>query len=155
MPSINAPTLDHVKLCCRHVVEMMDAGISENLAIRILELMTDNYAKFRVFNQCSPNHVDQFDHWSKAARKAKAANPKGKPGTFLTVEHGTPRRDFSRDVLAAYKAGKLTEKWMEKHCAAMWKIAVITHEENLRLNQLKGKRFANPDARWDAAQIEF
>ena len=51
--------------------------------------------------------------------------------------------------------GKLTEKWMEKHCAAMWKIAVITHEEDVRLNQLKGKKFASPDERWAAAKIKF
>jgi hypothetical protein len=106
MPSINAPTLDHIKLLCRHAVAMMTAGITENFAIRLLELMADNYAKFRAYGNCSPNHVDQCDYWSKAARKTKVANPKGKSGLYLRVEHGTPRRDFARDVLAAHKAGK-------------------------------------------------
>jgi len=79
MPSINAPTLDQVKLCCRHVVEMMDADITENLAIRMLELMTDNYAKFRVHNQCSPNDVNQFDHWSKPPAMPRLRTSKASP----------------------------------------------------------------------------
>jgi hypothetical protein len=148
-------TLDHLKLVCRHVVEMRSAGITENFAIRMLEQFANNYAKFRVLNHCSPDHVDQFTHWSKAARKAKAANPKGAPGTYLRVEHGTPRRDFARDVLEAYKAGKLTEQWMEKHCNQKWKIAVITQEEDRRLNKFKGQKFISPDQRWAAAKIEF
>jgi hypothetical protein len=132
MASINSPTLNQLKLACRHVVEMREAGMTENVAIRMLEGLANGYAKFRVHNNCSPDHVDQFTYWSKAARKAKATNPKGAAGTYLRVEHSTPRRDFARDVLKAYKAGKLTERWMKNHCNKKWKIAVLTHEEDRR-----------------------
>jgi hypothetical protein len=44
---------------------------------------------------------------------------------------------------------------MENHCDQKWKIAVITHEEDRRLNKFKGDTFISPDERWAAAQIEF
>ena len=153
--SKNAPTIAQIQLCCRHVVEMRATGMTENVAIRLLELLCVMYCKFRVIGKCTPDHVDQFTHWSKAGRLAKAANPTSKPGSYLRVEHGTPRRDFARDVLEAYKANTLTEDWLNNHCAAQFKVAVVTHEEDKRLNKLKGKRFATPDERWAAVNIDF
>ena len=153
--SKNAPTLDHIKMACRHVIEMMDAGMTENVAIRQLELLTDMYGKYRVVGHVNPHHADQYELWSKAARKAKAANPKGKYGLYLRVEHGTPRRHFAREVLAAFKKKKLTKGWMDRHCQRNWKIAVITHEEDLRLNKLKRETFSSPDERWAEARIKF
>jgi hypothetical protein len=153
--SKNAPTLHQIKITCRHVIELRKTGMTENIAIRPLELLTNSYAKFRVHGHVSPDHADQFAYWSKAARKAKAANPKVKYGGYLRVEHGTPRRDFAREVLATYKKGKLTKGWMDRHCKRKWKIAVITHDEDLRLNKFKGQSFSTPDKRWAAAKIEF
>jgi hypothetical protein len=155
MASKNAPTLHQIKMTCRHVIELRKTGMTENIAIRLLEQLTNMYGKFRVLGHVSPDHADQFDHWSKAARKAKAANPKGKHGLYLRVEHGTPRRDFAREVLATYKKAKLTKEWMDRHCKRKWKIAVITHEEDLRLNKLKREIFSSPDKRWAAAKIKF
>jgi hypothetical protein len=43
--SKNQPVIDHLKMACRHIDEMMAAGISENIAIRTLELISDLYAK--------------------------------------------------------------------------------------------------------------
>lgn len=86
----NAPTLDQIKIACRHVVELQDTGMSENLAIRQLELFTNLYAKFRAIGHVNVDHVDQYTYWSKAARKAKATNPAAAPGTHLRCEHGTP-----------------------------------------------------------------
>jgi hypothetical protein len=34
-------------------------------------------------------------------------------------------------------------------------MAVITHEEDLRLNKLKRETYSSPDKRWAAAKIEF
>ena len=93
MTTKNAPTLHQIKMTCRHVIELRKTGMTENIAIRLLEQLTNMYGKFRVLGHVSPDHADQFDHWSKAARKAKAANPKGKYGLYLRNEHGTPRRD--------------------------------------------------------------
>jgi hypothetical protein len=76
MATKNAPTLHQIKMTCRHVIELRKTGMTENIAIRLLEQLTNMYGKFRVLGHVSPDHADQFDHWSKAARKAKAANPK-------------------------------------------------------------------------------
>jgi hypothetical protein len=58
-------------------------------------------------------------------------------------------------VLAAFKKKKLTKGWMDRHCQRKWKIAVITHEEDLRLNKLKRETFSSPDERWAEARIKF
>ena len=40
----NRISIEHLKLACRHVQELIAAGVSENLAIRTLELFADVYA---------------------------------------------------------------------------------------------------------------
>jgi hypothetical protein len=152
----NAPTIEQLNMLCRHVVESMESGMSENWAIRLLEQVANMYAKYRVFGYVAVDSADQYTHWSKAALAAKAANPKLAAGGHLRVEHGTPRRAFARVVLAAYREGKLTKEWMDAHCATKWKVAVITHDEDKRLNVLgRSKEFSTPDERWAAAKIEF
>lgn len=151
--SKNAPTIKQIKIACRHVVELMNAGMTENLAIRHLELFSNGYAKYRLVGNANPDHVDQFILWSKTARKAKTAHPKRPVGQYLRVEHGTPRRQFARYVLNAFKKRKLTKQWLDKLCDKKWKIAVITHEEDKRL--ARSKLFKSPEARWAAAKIEF
>ena len=153
--SKNKPTIEQLTALCRQVVELMDLGMSENLAIRLLEQVANFYAKYRVLNSVTPDHADQYSLWSKAARAAKAANGHSPAGSYLRVEHGTPRRDFAREVLAAYRRGELTGEWMDRHTTQKWKIAVITHEEDRRLNKLKRQKFSSPDERWAAANIEF
>lgn len=155
--SKNAPTVEQLRMVCRQVVELMDdGGMSENWSIRLLEQMTNMYAKFRVFGKVVVDHADQYELWSKAARAAKAAHGQRPPGTYVRVEHGTPRRAFAREVLAAFKDGQLTKEWMDDHCERKWKVAVITHEEDRRLNKVaRTKPFATPDERWAAAGIEF
>jgi hypothetical protein len=58
-------------------------------------------------------------------------------------------------VLARFKEGKLTEEWLNNYCDEKWRVAVITHEEDGRLNRFRGTRFASPEACWAAAKIEF
>ena len=156
--SKNRPTIEAIQLSCRHVIEHMDKGLSENWAIRLLEQQTNMYGKFRSLGYVAPDRVDQYELWSKAARKAMRATPKGKTGQFLRVEHGTPKRAFAREVLAEYKkSNKLTEEWMDQHCELKWKVAVITHEEDARLRKLgvRSKAYPTPEERWAAAGIEF
>jgi hypothetical protein len=43
--------------------------MTENNAIRLLELLTNSYGKFHVLGHVSPDHADQFDRWSRAARR--------------------------------------------------------------------------------------
>lgn len=97
--SKNAVSIQQVKLACRHVEELMNAGVTENLAIRTLELFTNTYAKMRVVGKASVDHASEYELWSRAALRAKAANPKLPYGFYLRVEHGTPKRQFARLVL--------------------------------------------------------
>ena len=59
--SKNAITVQQIELACRHVQEMMSAGVTENLAIRTLELFADVYAKILTGGSATPHHVDQVD----------------------------------------------------------------------------------------------
>ncbi len=151
--SKNTITIKQLKILCRHVRELMDAGFTENHAIRPLELGANVYAKDRSMGTINPDHADQFKLWSKAARKAKTLHPKWKYGRYLRVEHGTPKRGFARLVLKAFQQRKLTKPWMDKLCDTRWRVAVITHEEDKRLN--RSKLYKSPEARWKAAKIKF
>ncbi len=151
--SKNTITIKQLKILCRHVNELRDAGCTENIAIRPLELGANIYAKDRIMGTTNPDHADQFKLWSKAAIKAKKTNPKLKYGHYLRIEHGTPRRGFARLILEAFVHRKLTKSWMDKLCDTKWKVAVITHEEDARL--ARSKLYKSPEARWKAAKIKF
>jgi len=107
----------------------------------------------RVIRSASPDHADQYSHWSKAARQAKATNPKLKYGQYLRVEHGTPRRQFARIVLDRFRNGRLSKKWMDNLCDRKWEVAVITLEEDRRLK--RSSLCDTPRKRWAEAKIRF
>ncbi|MEK7134094.1 MAG: hypothetical protein AAB804_03420 [Patescibacteria group bacterium] len=151
--SKNTITIKQLRILCRHVKELRNAGFTENIAIRPLELCANIYAKDRNVGTTNPDNADQFKLWSKNARKAKKLHPKWKYGRYLRVEHGTPRRGFARLVLEAFQHHKLTKPWMDKHCDRRWKVAVITLEEDRHLN--RSKLYKSPEARWKAAKIRF
>ena len=154
--SKNQPTVKHLHIVCRHVGEMEKAGITENHAIRILELLTDVYAKLMNGGSASPHSVNQVSLRSIAALHWLRNNPKIKPGGYLVVEHGTPRRGFARKVLNLYRRKKLNEKTMDILVKKHWKLAVITVNENNRLNKIaRSSIFKTPEARWQAARIRF
>jgi hypothetical protein len=92
--SKNALTVDHLRLACRHVEEMIAADVTENFAIRTLELFADVYAKRHMGGkgQNSPHHVAQVGLWSVAALELREAKPLARPIEHFRVEHGTPRR---------------------------------------------------------------
>ena len=151
--SKNTISIKQLRILCRHVRELVDAGFTENIAIRPLELCANIYAKDRNMGTTNPDHADQFGLWSKAARKAKKLHPTWQYGHYLRVEHGTPKRGFARLVLEAFQDRKLTKSWMDKHCDRRWKVAVITLEEDKRLD--RSKLYKSPEARWRAAKIKF
>lgn len=154
--SKNAVTLIQLQIACRHVEEMMAEGVSENLAIRTLELFADMYAKVHNGSGATPHHVSQVVLWSKAAKSLKKKQPDGKPKDFLRVEHGTPRRGFARKVMKLYQKKKLTDRAMAGLVKRYWKLAVITLEEDQRLNKgARSKPFATPEQRWASANIKF
>ena len=77
--SKNRPTIEHLSIACRHVQELMAVGVTENLAIRTLELFTDVYAKLVNGGSATPHHVKQvpLNQWSIAARQLLMAKDRG------------------------------------------------------------------------------
>ena len=143
-------------MACRHVGEMKKAGVTENHAIRLLELFADVYAKLMNGGSASPHSVSQVSLRSIAARRWLQNNPKAKPGSYLRVEHGTPRRGFAKKVLNLYRRKKLNKKRMNMLVNKYWKLAVITIDEDRRLNKIaRSSIFKTPEARWQMARIRF
>jgi hypothetical protein len=93
--SKNVVTIEQLALTCRHFQEMRDAGVTENLAIRTLELFADVYAKLHMDGSATPHHVKQVELWSVEARNISEQLPNARPKDYFRVEHGTPRRSFA------------------------------------------------------------
>jgi hypothetical protein len=156
MPSKNAITIEQLKLACRHVQEMIDSGVTENLAIRTLELFADVYAKLIVVGNASPHQVDQVKLWSIKARELRKTKPDAKPKDCFRVEHGTPRRGFARKLRLLFQKDELTEATMVELVKRDYRLAVITLEEDQRLNKIaRSKPFDTPEERWENADIKF
>jgi hypothetical protein len=156
IPSKNLVTIEHLSLACKHVCEMRAIGVTENSAIRTLELFADVYAKLHMGGSATPHHVGQVKLWSIKAREIRASIPDAKPRDHYRVEHGTPRRSFARQVLELYHQKKLNKEAMAKLVEQYWKLAVITLEEDRNLNKVaRSKAFDTPEERWAAAGIEF
>ena len=154
--SKNAITIEQLKIACRHFEEMRASGITENLAIRTLELFADVYGKLYVIGNAAPHHVNQVELWSIEAKARRNAKPDAKPRDHFRVEHGTPRRAFAREVLNLYKKNELNTTTMVNLVKRNYKLAVITIEEDLRLNKIaRSKIFNTPEERWAAAGIKF
>lgn len=156
MQSKNKITISQSSLACQHVKEMRAAGISENLAIRTLELFVEVYSQLQVGSSASPYNVNKVELWSIDAKALKRRLPSNaKPGRYFRIEHGTPRRTLARIVLDLHNDGKLTEKTMIPLVRKLYKVAVITLDEDKSLNKFAGQEFKRPDDRWKAAGISF
>lgn len=157
--SKNNFTIAQLEISCRHVQEMLNAGVTNNMAIRTLELFADYYAKIAMGGSVVPHHVSKVTLWSIEAKNLEIENPNGKPKDLYRVEHGTPRRAFARMVFALYEKNDLNEQSMEILVEKYWKLAVITLEEDQRLNKVcrsnKNGEFKTPEDRWFAAGIKF
>jgi hypothetical protein len=154
--SINAVTISQLVMVCAHFKEMREGGITENLAIRLLELLADCYAKYLVVGSVTPNHIKQVKLRSISAQSFIENNPDTKPKGTLVVEHGTPRRAFARMVYNLYLSQELNESRMNDLVHRYWRLAVITVDEDARLNKIaRSRAFDSPEERWKAAGIEF
>ena len=156
--SKNRHTIEHLKVACRHVQELMAVGVTENHAIRTLELLSYFYAKLILEGPAAPHHVSQVPRaqWSLAAKKLLAENPDAKPRDHFRVEHGTPRRGFARMVLKLYEQGDLSEQAMRRLVDRYWKLAVITLDEDAVLARVaRSMVYERPEERWHAAGIVF
>lgn len=154
--SKNAITIDQIRLACRHVDEMKAAGVSENLAIRTLELFCDVYAKIHTGGSATPHHVNQVSLWSVEAKRIRDGNPDAKPKDHFRVEHGAPRRPFARMVMTLYRDNNLNDAALNDLVKKHWRLAVITLEEDQRLNRIaRSRMFDTPEERWAAADIIF
>ncbi len=152
--SKNKVTIEQLMLDCRHVDEMMAAGVTENLTIRTLELFADVYAKLHHGGSATPHHVNQVSLWSVNARKLRDAMPDAKPRDYFRVEHGTPRRAFARMTLDLCRNGKLNAPAMARLVDKHWKLAVVTVDEDRHLNKIaRSDVFPTPEERWAAADI--
>ena len=141
-------------MACRHVEEMKKEGVTENHAIRVLKLLADIYANLLKGGTASPYSAGRVELWSLKARKFKNYKPYGK---YVRVEHGTPSTTFARMVLQLYKDNKLNQKEIDNLVNRYWKIAVITLNEDKRLNEIgaRSKMFKTPELRWEEAGILF
>lgn len=156
--SRNRITVEQIRVACRHVRELMAIGVTENLAIRILEHFVDVYAKLLHGGSATPHHVKQVPQvqWSAAALSLMAERPDIRPKDMLRVEHGTPRRALARMVMDIEVADGLTAPALDELLQRVWKLAVITAEEDSALNRLaRSRAFDTPDDRWRAAGIVF
>lgn len=153
--SVNALNVEQVSLLCRHFCEAIDAGINENTAIRTLEQAVDATARYRSLGHSKPVKVHDIPdgRWSVAAKLALTANPKTKFGDYLRIEHGSPKRAFTRLVLALYRGKTLNLNSFHDLIDRHWKLAVITIEEDRRL--ARTAMFESPEQRWAAAGIKF
>jgi hypothetical protein len=88
---------------------------------------------------------DGIEFWSEAAFAAYRKDKKAK----LVVEHGSPRTEFAVLVFGLYKQGKLTEAKLRVLYDKLYKLAVITKEEDRRLND------ATPEERWREVGIKL
>ena len=154
----NSPTVEQVALACRHVDEMIAAGVTENLAIRTLELFTDVYANLLIYKKAGPHQVDKvpISQWSLKARELRASQPTAKPRDYLRVEHGTPRRGLARKVLELAREEALSVTSLDATVTRYYKLAVITVEEDNLLNSLsRSEMLDSPESRWELAGIKF
>lgn len=158
--SVNQINIKHLRLACRHYYEMRKAGITKNWAIRTLELFVDNYARQYTGGKGRFNVLRAKDItlWSKKARKYKNGIIIGKlkAGNLVRVEHGTPRRSFAEWVINLDEKGKLNSRSVNHLVDTKWELAVITLQEDGRLNESSRiKPFDSPRKRWASVGIKF
>jgi hypothetical protein len=153
--SKNSITIEQLNLACRQHEEMLALGVTENFSIRQLEMFVNAYAKLRVIGHVSPDHVGHYELWSDAAISLRRKNPNCQKDGLLRVEHGTPRRQLARIIYQQWKTAELSEAWMDQTIQDLWKVAVITVEEDRRLNKTaRSKLFDSPFERWRSSGIE-
>ena len=157
--SKNNITPRQLNLVCKHVQEQIDFEITKNFAMRPLILMADVYPKLKKIGNASPDRADQFELWSKEAVKLweqkLKEHPKPPFGKYLRNEHGFTKTMFAEKVLTKYtKDGPLDEEMLAGLVEKYWRVAVITLDEDKKLDRTN-KDGKSAENRWKDAGIEF
>ena len=158
--STNEVSIEQLEMVCRHVAKQEKVNLSENYRMRLITLLADTYAKQHVIGTTSPDRADMFRKWSiEAIRvwdKALKEDKNPKYGKYLRNEHGYGKTMFARRVVQAYEnaGGSLTRRAMNKLVKEYWRVAVITLEEDKRLDRTNKKKLP-AEERWANADIEF
>jgi hypothetical protein len=139
-------TLAQQKIMLEAVKQLEALGTSENAYYLLIDDWIDGYMRSLMHEfTAGPYHPLKTRHWSRKAIEAYKNDKK----SLLRVAHGTAKRNISRLVFAHYKAGKLTEDTMLAIAQRYWKIAVLTKEENSRLDKVaRSTMHDTPDERW-------
>jgi hypothetical protein len=98
---------------------------------------------------------EQVGLWSEKALEEYSKDKKA--ARNLVREHGAPRTPFAVMILELYLSGNLNEKVMNDKLDLHYKLAVITKDEDKRLNAIRArsKMYPSPDERWAAAGINI
>jgi hypothetical protein len=151
-------TFEHVLSACDHCKRSRELGAGAHHTRWWLGNQLEGYARgLHGLKHNSYAHVsavsvplDSVPVWSVAAKRAISSKE-------VMIEHGTPKSEFVKLVYDVYLAGKLTEEMPVSMIENLWKIAVITKEEDARLNGagLRSKRLESAEDRWAAVCIQF
>jgi len=125
---------------------MTEAGIAENLSLKVFDHVVNVYA--------SNFHAGKRVPVSRAAQRLL---DNGGTKRDIILEHGTPRRALTLLLMKERRANTLTEARAKAIMETHWAIAHITREEDQRLRDRgpNSKMMMTPHARWAAAEIEF
>jgi hypothetical protein len=132
-----------------------DAGADPNCYLRELMERIDgaNSARRGYYYGAQFNGYDKskLELWSVFALHAVNRDPRVK----LRVEHGSPKAAFAARTLDLYTKDKLTEEVFNQELDRLYKLAVITLDEDQKLNDagLRSKMLSSPEERWNNVGI--
>jgi hypothetical protein len=133
-----------------------DAGADPNCYLRELMERIDGANSARRSYYVGPAGYDKFklELWSMEALRVVSKDPNAIKQ--LRVEHGSPRAAYAARILDLYIKGILTEEVFYQDLDRLYKLALITLEEDLKLNAagLRSKMLETPEARWGRVGIE-
>jgi hypothetical protein len=140
-----------------YAAKLREAGLVQNFYVWELKHRIEAYYLGRNNLYAGPNGIpyEQIDLWSEKALEEYSNDKKAKRD--LIREHGAPRTPFAIMILELYLSGDFNEKVMSEKLDLHYKLAVITKEEDRRLNAIRArsKMYPSPHERWAAAGINI
>ncbi len=146
-----------VEFALEYATKARDAGADPNCYLRELMESIDgaNSARRGYYYAAQFNGYDKstLELWSVDALQAVGRDPNVK----LRVEHGSPKAAFAVHILDLYTKGKLTEDIFNQELDRLYRLAVITLDEDQKLNDagLRSKMLETPEDRWARVGIEI
>jgi hypothetical protein len=135
-----------------YAAKLRRSGLVQNFYTWELKHRIDCYYLGRNKLYAGPQGLphSQIDLWSVRALAEKDPRKRVR-------EHGAPRTPFALMILELYLNGNLTEELVNEMMDFHYRVAVITKEEDARLNAIgaRSKMYPTPDDRWAAAGIKI